>query len=379
MKILLVGEYSGFHNTLKTALQHLGHDVLLVGDGDQYKNYPVDISTKPTFFSENYLLRTFKNGIYKLFNLDLLKLEQGIRYHLIKHKLKHFDVVQLINSDALFTYPLLAKPVLRSIFENNTNVFLSACGDDTPYADWLLKSNNPYNLLTPITNGDASKKDYKFTLKYAESAYRRQFQFVAEHVKAIIPTDMDYAIALKDHPKVTKMIPVPIDISKLDAVPFPPTDIIHIFHGISDINYIKKGNRYFEDALEVIKEKYGDSIEITTARSLPYSDYIKAYDSAHILLDQVFSYDQGYNALEAMAKGKVVFTGAENAFYDFYELQDSVCINAKPDVDYLVEELSRLIDNPKELEAISENAKKFTLKHHELNAIAQTYFKLYIA
>ena len=36
-----------------------------------------------------------------------------------------------------------------------------------------------------------------------------------------------------------------------------------------------------------------------------------AFDTAHILLDQVYAYDQGYNALEAMAKGKVVFTGAE--------------------------------------------------------------------
>jgi hypothetical protein len=30
--------------------------------------------------------------------------------------------------------------------------------------------------------------------------------------------------------------------------------------------------------------------------------YINSYNKAHILLDQVYAYDQGYNALEAMAK-----------------------------------------------------------------------------
>lgn len=377
MRILLIGEYSGFHNTLKTALQHLGNHVVLVGDGDQYKSYPVDISTKPRFFSEHYLLRKFKDFIYKIFKIDLLKLEQGMRYFLIKNKLKNFDVVQLINSDALFTYPWVAKPVLQFIFKHNHKCFLSACGDDTPYADWLLKSTEPYNLLTPITSGDATKDNYRFTLKYAERAYRKQFEFVAENVKAIIPTDIDYAIALKTHPKATTMIPVPIDISKYDEVPFPATDVIHIFHGISDMNYVKKGNRYFEEALEIIKQNYGNKVKVTTVRSLPYTQYIRSYDQAHIVLDQVFSYDQGYNALEAMTKGKVVFTGAEDAFYKFYELEESVCINAKPEVTYLVAQLGKLINNTLELAALSTRARNFVEKYHSLETVATRYITIY--
>ena len=37
-----------------------------------------------------------------------------------------------------------------------------------------------------------------------------------------------------------------------------------------------------------------------------------------------------------MAKGKVVFTGAEQDFTDYYKLTERVCVNAKPDVGYLV-------------------------------------------
>ena len=66
--------------------------------------------------------------------------------------------------------------------------------------------------------------------------------------------------------------------------------------------------------------------------NIPYNDYISIYNKAHILLDQVFAYDQSYNALEAMAKGKVVFTGAETEFLNQYQLQeDEVCINALPE------------------------------------------------
>ena len=77
---------------------------------------------------------------------------------------------------------------------------------------------------------------------------------------------------------------------------------------------------------------------------------IKSYNECHIFLDQLYAYDQGYNALEAMAKGKVVFTGAEKEWLEYYDLEEnSVVINALPDVNYLVEKLSVLIENPEEI------------------------------
>ena len=89
--------------------------------------------------------------------------------------------------------------------------------------------------------------------------------------------------------------------------------------------------------------------------------------------DQIYGYDQGYNALEAMAKGKVVFTGAENEFYKEYNLTEKVAINALPDVDYLVNELSFLIENPNEIIEIGKRARKFIEKEHHYIAVAQMY------
>ena len=44
MRILLVGEYSRLHNSLKEGLLTLNHEVKIVGTGDDFKNFPVDFS-----------------------------------------------------------------------------------------------------------------------------------------------------------------------------------------------------------------------------------------------------------------------------------------------------------------------------------------------
>ena len=48
MKILLLGEYSNVHATLRKALIQLGHQVTLISNGDFWKNYPRDIDLSRT-------------------------------------------------------------------------------------------------------------------------------------------------------------------------------------------------------------------------------------------------------------------------------------------------------------------------------------------
>ena len=79
-----------------------------------------------------------------------------------------------------------------------------------------------------------------------------------------------------------------------------------------------------------------------------------------------------------MAKGKVVFTYAKKEFLEYYNLQeDEVCINALPDVNYLVEKLSWLIENPSKIQEIGKNARNFIGEHHNYKKVAQEYIKVY--
>jgi len=173
----------------------------------------------------------------------------------------------------------------------------------------------------------------------------------------------------------SQFIPNPINTDEIEYKPLIIEDKIIIFLGINESSAVKKGSVFFEKALEIIKEKYSRQVETIVTRSIPYEQYIETYNKAHILLDQVYSYDQGYNALEAMAKGKVVFTGAENEFYKQYHLTEKVAINALPNVDSLVKELSFLIENPDELIAIGKRARGFIEKEHHYIKIAEKYLE----
>ena len=172
----------------------------------------------------------------------------------------------------------------------------------------------------------------------------------------------------------TTFIPNPINTEKIHSQSFENTSKIVIFLGINRLSYIKKGILYFEKALKIIREKYADKVEIIVTENIPYSEYINMYDKAHILLDQVFAYDQGYNALEAMAKGKAVFTGAETEFLNQYQLQeDEVCINALPDENEIAAKLSYLIEHPEKMIEISKKARNFIEKEHNHTIIAAKY------
>ena len=80
MRILLLGEYSRLHNSLKEGLIALGHDVIIVSNGDGFKNYPADYSIRAKWSSIK-LVNFFRQIIYKFFRFDIAKLEQGIRFY----------------------------------------------------------------------------------------------------------------------------------------------------------------------------------------------------------------------------------------------------------------------------------------------------------
>jgi glycosyltransferase involved in cell wall biosynthesis len=105
---------------------------------------------------------------------------------------------------------------------------------------------------------------------------------------------------------------------------------------------------------------------------------MKLYENCHILLDQVYAYDQGYNALEAMAQGKVVFTGAEQEWLYYYKLkEDTVAINALPDAQKIADKLEWLILNPEMILKISKNARLFIEKEHNYFNISRQYLNIW--
>ncbi|MDC1324752.1 glycosyltransferase, partial [Flavobacteriaceae bacterium] len=292
-----------------------------------------------------------------------------------RHQFKNFEIVQLINEFPFKTSPFWDKKILNFIFKHNKKVILSACGDDVTYLTYLINSDLPHHVLTPMQNNKKLKPYFKYSLNYLKPSFKKLSLFVKAHVTHIIPGDFDYEMAYRKLPKVKPLIPFPVNIEKIKFKSLRTQGKIRIFHGINRSNYYKKGNDVFVQALDKIQETHGSKIEIIQVENIAYKDYIKLYNESHILLDQAYAYDQGYNALEAMAQGKVVFSGFSDGFKSHYNITKKIGIHATPNVKEVVKNLSWLIENPKEILEISKNARKYIETYHDYEKVAKTYLE----
>jgi glycosyltransferase involved in cell wall biosynthesis len=375
MRVLLIGEYSGLHNTLKEGLQELGHNAYIVSDFD-FKKFPADYSIDPKFCRLK-TVNIFRQLIFRLFRFDIAKLELGVRFYLLLPNFKNYDVVQFINEIPVKTTKKFELYLLKKIFQKNKKVFILSSGADYLNMKYDSENRSKKSILHAFYKNKNLTKEYAPYFDLLKETHKRVHAFVFANCNGVIAKDFDYVDANKKHPKYLGLIPYPVNITKLNYNELIVKDKIVLFLGINQWSYNQKGFYYFEKALEIIQKKYQEKVEIIITKNVPYQTYINLYNRAHILLDQSCSCDQGYNALEAMAKGKVVFTGAEHDFIDYYKLKERVCVNAKPDIDYLVKELSFLIENPNEMIAIGKRARAFVKKEHDYIKITERYLEVW--
>lgn len=374
MKILLVGEYNASHKLLKDGLTTLGHEVTVVGLGDGFKKRTVDVNFTPKYTSGFPLF--IKKVVYRLFKTDLTSLSVKKQFFQNKSIFQGNDIVQLINENPFECVPSVEKEMLEYIFSNNNNVFLLSCGTDYVSVKYASEGKFDYSILTPYNEKRGTEKQFQHVTKYLLPEYVALHKFVYDNIKGVIASDLDYHIPLLNHPLYLGMVPNPINLEAIKVIPINTDGKLVIFHGINENNYFKKGNDIFEQALEIVNKTHAASVDIITLRSVPYDEYILSYDRAHILLDQVFAYDQGFNALEAMAKGKVAFTGAEKEWLDYYGLEeDTVAINALPNAEAIAAKLIWLIENPSKITEIGKNARAFVEKEHDYIKSAKVYFE----
>lgn len=371
MKILLIGEYSRLHNSLKEGLQKMGHEVTLLAFKDGFKDYPADFPLEKKW--DSGLLKKLKLAVLKITGFDLSSYSIYRQFKDNQERFTGFDVVQLINENSFFCDFKHEKKILEFIFRNNQEVFLLSSGDDYMYVNYNFSHPENPSIVQPYLAGKIADKDFSNVLKFRTKPFEKLHHYLYQNIKGVIATDVDYHIPLRNHPKYLGLIPSPMNTDKYPKTELEINAPIVIFHGINRESYFKKGNDFFEKALLIIKQEYGEKVEILTAENVPYAEFINLYNKAHILLDQLFGHDQGSNGLEGMTKGKAVFTNASPIFEKHYNLTEKVAINGLPDVDYLVNQLSLLIENPNEIKATGKRARAFIEKEHDYIKVAEQY------
>ena len=163
MKILLIGEYSNLHNSLKKGLIELGHEVTLVSFGDGFKDFPSDIKLSQKKFSNSlWFLKSVFNFIFKYPYSFYVK---SIKFQRVIDKLKGYEIVQLINEHAIGGLPTIEKFQIKRLKKTNGALFLLSSGDDfTSISYYMTSDEMKYSIMTPLFKTDKLKSKLSYYL-----------------------------------------------------------------------------------------------------------------------------------------------------------------------------------------------------------------------
>lgn len=347
MKVLLLGEYSGYFTNLREGLLELGHEVDMSSSGDGWKNFERG-NLKLFSNNQNKIIRKLSNKYYQLSNV---------------RNLKGYDIVQLVNPNIFgglrYSYN---QRVISTIKNNNEKLFLSNGGNH--YFNYKVTIEElEYGYFKAIAHMPNEFNDKHFIKNNKD---------IVKIVDGIIPIMYTYAEAYRNHPKLLKTIPLPINYKTIKFLPQKLEDNkLKIFHGINREG--PKGTKYIREAMERIARDYPNDVEIYIDGRMPLEKYLKVISEANIIIDQAYSYEYGMNAIYSMAMGKVVLSGNEPESQKEFGRDDIPIINIKPSADDIYKKLEQLIHNKQDIVEIGERSRKFVEDFHDYVKVAQQY------
>ena len=352
MRILLFGDFSGYHKNLKVGLESLGHNVNIASDGNKWKKIEgadINLDFSKRKFPKIYL------RLYLLFKIYLF-----IGY----------DVIQIMSPDYLYLRSFPRKIFFKLLKFFNKKIFLLAAGSDGYYWKYGRK-----NLRYSIHN-DHLKIDLKLDKHPKES--KRYFQFnkyIADNCDGIIPIVYDYSICYEGHKNLLKIIPIPLDFKSVDYKKNIVKKKLIVFHGLSLSRNGFKGTHYIKEAFDYLRKKYDNDLELIIKGEMALKDYLLLMKKANVVIDQVNSYSVGLNGLYAMAMGKVLLGGAEPESLTSLGVNSTPVINIKPHVKNIITNIEKLVNEKEKISEIGFKSRKFVEKHHDPKKIASQFIK----
>lgn len=362
MKVLLLGEYSNVHWTLAQGLRVLGCDVIVASNGDRFKNYSRDIDLKR---SSNNVLGTIR------YVYDLIRAFRNF---------KGYDVVQIINPLFLDLKAEKNLQVFEYLKRHNKRVFLGAFGTDYfwikaciegktfRYSDYLV-DGKPTNFRV----SEEHRREWVSTVK--ESINRR----IADRCDGIIACLYEYYAAYKEYyDDKLAYISEPVNTKEITFTQRGGSDKVRFFIGIQKERSQLKGTDVMYRVLQEVQKKYSTQCIVNKVESVPYDEYINMMNDSDVILDQLYSYTPGMNALAAMGQGLVLVGGGEPEAYELLgEYENRPIINVVPNEEDIFAKLEWLIVNKHEIASLSRQSKEFIDKHHDYIFIAQQYINFW--
>ncbi len=364
MKILLLGEYSNVHWTLAEGLRTLGQEVVVVSDGDAWKNYPRDID-----------LRRRSTGRWD----SLRYLWQVER---LMPRLRNYDVVQLIN-------PIFLDLKAERIWDNyarlrrqNGRIVLGAFGMDHYWVragvDCQTFRYSDFNLGR-LERHSAWNEQMKNEWLHGEKG--RLNQYIAQDCDAIVSGLYEYDVCYRPY-FAEKLLFIPYPI-RPDETVHPSSEVpqtVRFFIGIQRGRSAYKGTDIMLAALERLQHDYPHRVQVCRAESVPFAQYKTMMRGCDVLLDQLYSYTPAMNGLNALNQGLVLVGGGEPEQYDILgEKELRPIVNVLPDVEDVYRRLQELVMNPERIPLLKQQSLEYIRRHHDYRKVARQYLDLYEA
>ena len=374
MRILLVGEYSNVHWTLAEGLRALGHEVTVVSDGDHWKGYRRDIDLRRRSLGKWDTLRYV------------------LQAKCLWPRLKGYDVVQLINPVFLDLRAERILPYYKRLRKQNGRLFLGSFGIDKPWVEEGLKPDtfrysDFYLFGQRRDNVDTRQMEADWLL----GPKGVLFDYVANDCDGIIASLYEnYRCCQPRYQGKLHFIPFPINRNSQDdpnnqgyqkkISPYERESerVLHFFIGLQRTRSAYKGTDIMLRALERLKEKYPDRMEIVIAENVPFEQYCEMMNHSDVLLDQLYSYTPAMNALQAMSQGLVVVSGGEPEHYALLgETELHPIINVQPTYKSVYHELEQFILHPERIPVLREQSIAYIRRHHDHIKVARAYESIY--
>lgn len=359
MKILLLGEYSNLHWTLSEGLRSLGHRVTVASDGCGWMDNRRDVDL------------CLKSGSVK----DRLKYRLDLFYNFAAFR--GYDVVQVISPVFLKLSPRHSLRAFNYLKANNGKVFLGAFGTDYYYTKACLDRAYRYSDFY-IPAKDGSITSVEDNLLWTLSPLKDLNIAMAEKCDGIVSCLYEYYRAYEpEYSGKLAYIPLPVNTDAITPVAVYDGKA-RFFIGVQRAKMRLKGSDILLAALKEVKAAYHGCTSLYIAESLPYAGYIDAMQGCNVLVDQLYSYTPGMNALLGMAKGMVLAGGGEGEMYDVLgEKENRPIINLLPDRDDVVKKLSQIVENRDGLCSLGAESRRFVEKHHNYISVAEKYIKFW--
>ncbi|MCM1153401.1 MAG: hypothetical protein NC328_07095 [Muribaculum sp.] len=363
-KVLLIADYSNFHFTLAKGLRDLGCEVNVVSDGSAFMQcrHDVDISRRPG----------------KLGGLALF-----LKMCRIRNLLSGYDFVSLRNPNFLELKPDKSRFFFRRLLKDNRHVFLTDLTTDTPFLDMLEAPDSPLSYSEWFVDGKPNRLrllDAPQWDGWHAPPMRRLDNEVYDNIDGAVSALYEYHLSLQRRlpPEKIAYGGIPIDVDEINPSFVDTSGKIRFFLGRDYRRKLIKGTDLLEQAARDVMAANPGKVELDIVENVSRTEFFERMRQCNVVLDQIYSYTPATTALEAMAMGIPVVSGAEPEFYEFIGEKESFPIyNAPIELDPLRRLLQSIVADRRRLRENSLAGRDFVRRHNDKSVVAARFLNFW--